>query len=238
MSPSPSESVKTIVLDLSICRIEIAVQDPTLQHRLAALSSAPEEASQSKRTLRYRIRGSGPLEIHEERDRLAQVDGVETAVAMVLERGLRRAAELLALSAWAPFTGRIEREETRLFALIEPASHGPDLLPARQLWVRGEELLAMDVSTSALTCRVLDLRSIAGVVVVGPAAGHDQSKDPQPAELIAHLLRSSPRLGAPRSALIRAASRLASLPSLVSAEGSIDDALDRLLSPSPPDGAM
>lgn len=235
MSPPHSEGEKTIILDLGICRIEIAVQDPTLHHRLTALSGAPGQGSQAKRTLRYRIRGSDPFEISEEGDRLVRVDGAEEAVALVLERGLRRAAELLVLSGWAPFTGRIVDEGARRFALIQPSTKQQELLPAHHLWVRGEELLAIEISTSTLSCRALDLPSIAGVAILRSAPSHDQPKDLTPAELVAHLLQSSPRLGARRSTLIRAASRLAMLPSHAVAVSSIHDALNQLLSLSSPE---
>lgn len=234
----PSEVRGVVALDLEICRLEIVVQDLGLERQLAALGAAQGKTSEAKRTLRYRIRGSDPFEISEERDRLAQVDGVENAVATVLERGLRRAAELLVLSAWAPFTGQIIRKRTHIFTLIEPPRHETDLLPARHLWVRGEELFAIEVSTSTLSCRVLDLPSMAGIAVLGPAADHDRPKELAPAHLIAHLLRSSPRLGVPRSTLVRAASRLAMLPAFAVAEGSIDDVLRQLPSPSPPNRAM
>lgn len=224
-----------VTLELGICRIEIAVQDPALERQLAALGVAQGKASEVKRTLRYRIRGSGPFEIREERDRLARVDGVETAVAMVVERGLRRAAELLVLSGWAPLAGRIMRQETHIFALIEPASSPPELFPARHLWIRGDEMLVLEVSTSRVSHERLNLSSIAAVIVAWTEADHDQPKEPTPAKLVADLLQSSPLLGAPRSALIRAASRLAMLPSFAVAAGSIDDALKQFPSPSPPE---
>lgn len=126
------------------CRAEIELEDPRLARTFEYLVHGARQELPIRKTLRYRVRGTGPYAIEEEGDALEEVATAEDALFVVYSRLHRRVIERFVLAGWVVYHGALARVSGRRLLLLGDSGVGKTTLALRLMLaghdVEGDEL--------------------------------------------------------------------------------------------------